>query len=172
MIDDEIARIQGYLRSQAAKLTIPQLVQKLRTDAQPLRDAVSVLPASRFRERPGAGEWSAAEVWTHVLDMSEHGAAAVLAVIAGDPPTQISDRISGDERTHLSGSDDYWREFESGRERFYARVLEARGDEHLDVMLVHPTFGALNWREWMLFMRVHDLDHLRQLQAIAEQFAA
>ncbi len=167
MIDDEVARIQGYLRTQAAKLTIPQLVDKLRTDAQPLRDAASALPEERFHERPGAGEWSAAEVWTHVLDMSEHGSAAVLAMIAGDRPTQVSDRISGAERTRLRGPEDYWREFESGRERFYAQVLKARGDEHLDVVLVHPTFSALNWREWMLFMRVHDLDHLRQIQAIA-----
>ena len=167
MTDDVVARIKGYLHAQAAKLTVPQLVAKLRTDAEPLRDVLSALPAGRFRERPAAGEWSAAEVWTHVLDMSERGSAAVLAIIAGGRPAQLSDRISGGDRSHLAGPDDYWREFESGRERFYAKVLEARGDEQLDVVLEHPTFGALNWREWMLFMRVHDLDHLRQLQAVA-----
>lgn len=170
MIDEEVARIQGYLRSQAAKLTIPQLVNKLRADAWPLRDVVSAVPPGRFRERPAAGEWSAAEVWTHVLDMSEHGVEAVLAIIAGKQPRQVTDRISGRERAHLRGPGDYWREFQRGREQFYAEVVGARGDEHLDVALVHPTFGPLNWREWMLFMRVHDLDHLRQLQAIADQF--
>jgi hypothetical protein len=170
MIDEEVAPIQGYLRSQAAKLTILQLVDKLRTDAWPLRAAAGAMAPGRFRERPAAGEWSAAEVWTHVLDMSEHGVAAVLAMIAGERPRQVADRISGGERAHLRGPDDYWREFERGREQFYAEVLGARGDEHLDVALVHPTFGPLNWREWMLFMRVHDLDHLRQLQAIAALF--
>jgi hypothetical protein len=29
----------------------------------------------------------------------------------------------------------------------------------------------LSWREWLLFMRVHDLDHMRQLQAITQHFA-
>jgi hypothetical protein len=104
--------------------------------------------------------------------MSEHGSGAVLAIIAGERPGQVSDRISGGDRAALDEPADYWREFESGRERFYAGVLLARGDEHLDVTIAHPTFGALNWREWMLFMRVHDLDHLRQLQAIVGGFGA
>jgi hypothetical protein len=172
MMDQEIARIQGYLRVQAAKLTIPQLVDKLRSDARPLRDVASSLTGERFRERPAAGEWSAAEVWTHVLEMSEHGSGAVLAIIAGERPPPVSDRISGGDRAALDGPADYWREFESGRERFYTGVLPARGDEHLDVPIAHPMFGPLNWREWMLFMRVHDLDHLRQLQAIVAGFGA
>jgi len=171
-MDDEIARIQSYLRAQGAKLTLPQLVDKLRADAAPLREAAGAIPAGRFRERPAEGEWSAAEVWTHILEMSERGSAAVLAIIAGERPQQVRDRVSGADRSELDGPEDFWREFESGRERFYAGVLEARGDEHLDVEIRHPTFGALNWREWMLFMRVHDLDHLRQIQSIAARLDA
>jgi hypothetical protein len=170
--NEEIARILGYLRSQAAKLTIPQLADKLRADAMPLRDVASGMPVERFRRPPGDGEWSAAEVWSHVLDMSERGSSSILAIIAGDLPAQVSDRISGEERAHLGGPDDYWREFERGRERFYGEVVQARGDEHLDVPMMHPSFGALNWREWMLFMRVHDLDHLRQMQAIVARLGA
>ena len=51
-------------------------------------------------------------------------------------------------------------------------MLAARGDERLEITIRHPTFGDFSWREWLLFMRVHDLDHLRQLQAIAARFAA
>jgi len=39
------------------------------------------------------------------------------------------------------------------------------------VKMKHPWFGEFSWREWLLFMRVHDLDHARQLQAIAAAFA-
>ncbi|MBK9341723.1 MAG: hypothetical protein IPN07_01475 [Dehalococcoidia bacterium] len=46
-------------------------------------------------------------------------------------------------------------------------MLQAKGDEHLDVKMTHSWFGEFSWREWFLFMRVHDLDHMRQLQAIA-----
>ena len=31
----------------------------------------------------------------------------------------------------------------------------------------HPFFGPLNWRETLLFMRLHDLDHAGQLKQIA-----
>ena len=168
----EAQRIRGYLVAQAAKLTLPELVDKLRRDALPLRAAAGRIPAGRFDERPAEGEWSAAEVFTHVLEMTEHGDAAINAIIAGGQPMRVRDAISGNVDEGLAGAEDYWRAFDALREPFYARVLRARGDEHLDVTISHPTFGPLNWREWLLFMRVHDLDHMRQIEAIADRFEA
>jgi hypothetical protein len=166
----EAQRIRGYLVTQATKLSVPELVDKLRRDALPLRSAAGRVPAGRFDERPADGEWSAAQVFTHVLEMTEHGDAAIGAIVAGDRPPSVRDAVSGRAAAGLTGAEDYWRAFEALREPFYARVLLARGDEHLDVTLAHPTFGPLNWREWLLFMRVHDLDHMRQIEAIAERF--
>jgi hypothetical protein len=168
----EAQRIRGYLVTQAARLTIPQLVDKLRRDVLPLRTVAGRIPAGRFRERPAEGEWSAAEVFTHVLEMTEHGDAAIGAIIAGGQPMGVRDAVSGEAAGGLTGAEDYWRAFEALREPFYARVLRARGDEHLDVTIGHPTFGPLNWREWLLFMRVHDLDHMRQIEAIADRLEA
>jgi hypothetical protein len=168
----EAQRIRGYLVTQAAKLTIPELVEKLRRDVLPLRAAASRIPAARFDERPAEEEWSAAEVFTHVLEMTEHGDAAIGAIIAGGQPMRVRDAVSGKVADGLTGAEDYWRAFQALREPFYARVLRARGDEHLEVTLQHPTFGPLNWREWLLFMRVHDLDHMRQIEAIADRLEA
>jgi len=167
----EVQRIRGYLVNQAAKLTIPELVEKLRRDVLPLRAAAASVPPGRFHERPDAAEWSAAEVFNHVLDMTEHGDAAVTAVIAGGRPPRLRDVVTGDVRPDLRTSEDCWRAFEALREPFYGRLLHARGDEHLDLPITHPTFGPLNWREWLLFMRVHDLDHVRQIQGIAERLS-
>jgi hypothetical protein len=168
----EAERIRGYLVAQAAKLSIPELVDKLRRDVLPLRSAAGRVPADRFDERPADGEWSAAQVFTHVLEMTEHGDAAIGAIIAGGRPMGVRDAVSGRAAEGLTGAEDYWRAFEALREPFYARMLRARGDEHLDVTMPHPTFGPLNWREWLLFMRVHDLDHTRQIEAIAERLGA
>ena len=33
-------------------------------------------------------------------------------------------------------------------------------------------FGPLNWRETLLFMRLHDLDHAGQLETIAAALTA
>jgi len=170
-MQSEAERVRGYLVAQAAKLSIPELVDKLRHDALPLRDAAGRVPPDRFRERPADGEWSAAEVFTHILDMTEFGDVAIGTIVAGGTPARVRDVVSGEAREGLETAEDYWRAFEAMREPFYARVLETRGDEHLDVKITHSAFGPLSWREWLLFMRVHDLDHVRQIQAIAERFA-
>ncbi len=168
----EAQRIRGYLVAQSARLSVAELVDKLRRDVLPLREAAAQVPAGRFHEPPAASEWSAAAVFTHILDMTEFGAAAIGTIIAGgQPPARVRDVVTGAARVGLDTAEDYWQAFVALREPFYARVLTARGDEHLDVRLVHSAFGSLNWREWLLFMRVHDLDHIRQIQAIAGRFS-
>ena len=60
---------------------------------------------------------------------------------------------------------------EDARQRLLAAVLAADPAARLDITWAHREFGALNWREWLLFARVHTLDHARQLQAIAAALA-
>jgi hypothetical protein len=169
--DTEAERIRGYLISQANKLSIPDLVEKVRTDSAALKEAAESVPPEMFTERPGPNDWSAAEVFTHVLDMTDNGARAIEGIIAtGAAPPRIRDELRHEQRGDLRSAADYWQAFAARRDRLYERVLRANGDEHLDVKITHPTFGDLSWREWFLFMRVHDLDHMRQLQAIAERF--
>jgi|SRR5215203_3244147 len=163
----DMDRVRGYLQAQAAKLSIPDLVAKVRADSLPLKDVAASLSAEQFHQPPGPDDWSAAEVYTHVLAMTESGAHAIESILdTGAPAPPIDDQLLHEERAGLSGPAGYWEAFSSRREQLYERVLRASGDEHLDVTITHPMFGALNWREWFLFMRVHDLDHLRQLQAI------
>lgn len=170
---EEVQRVRSYLLSQANKLSVPELVDKVRRDTLPLREAAAAVPPARFFERPGPGEWSAAEVLTHVLEMNEYGAQAIEGVLDhGTPPPPTRDEISGEIHRQLRSAEDFWQTYQSRHERLLARVLRVRGDEHLDVTITHRWFGPLNWREWLLFMRVHDLDHLRQLQAIAQRFAS
>jgi hypothetical protein len=170
--NDEDQRVRGYLLAQANKLSIPELVEKVRRDTLPLRDAAAAVPPARLTERPGPDDWSAAEVLTHVLELTERGAQAIEGILDhGTLPPPIADVMSGATREDLHTAEDYWQVYSTRREQLYARVLRASGDEHLDVKLTHAQFGALSWREWLLFMRVHDLDHLRQIQTIAQHFA-
>lgn len=166
----ETERIRGYLLAQANKLSVPELVEKVRRDTAPLKEAAASVPAGRFAERPGPDDWSAAEVFGHVLDMTETGARSIEGIIdSGAIPPRIADEITAGGRADLRTVDDYWQVYASRREQLYARVLRANGDEHLDVKITHPAFGGFSWREWLLFMRVHDLDHMRQIQAITSR---
>ena len=61
---------------------------------------------------------------------------------------------------------------ERDREALFARVARAEPSARLDVTIEHFMFGSLNWRETLLFMRLHDLDHAGQLDKIAATLAA
>jgi hypothetical protein len=168
--NDEAERVRSYLISQANKLSIPDLVEKVRRDSLPVWDAAAAVPEGRLSERPGAEDWSAVEVMTHVLEMNDRGADAIEGIIAeGTIPAPIADELRRERRAGLETVADYQQVWTARREQLFDRVLQARGDEHLDVQITHQTFGAFSWREWLLFMRVHDLDHMRQLQSLAQQ---
>jgi len=168
----ESDRVRSYIVAQANKLSISELVTKVRTDTAPLRGAGAAVPTAKFFTRPSAEDWSAAEVLTHILDMNDIGAASIHAILdGGEVPSPISDLMTGGTREGLETAEDYWAVYEAKREPLLRRVLEANGDEHLDVKITHTMFGPFSWREWLLFMRVHDLDHMRQLQSITAHFA-
>ena len=58
------------------------------------------------------------------------------------------------------------------REALFDRVRRADPLANLERPIEHGMFGPLNWREALLFMRLHDLDHAGQLQKIAGALAA
>ncbi len=165
---EEIERVRAYLLSQAANLRLPELVSKVRRDSWQLRDAALVVPVGRFGEPPAAGEWSAAQVTGHVLSANATTTRLILDLL--ERGAASSESPAQDRRLSVppASGGRFWEPLRGARERLYARVLRARGDEHLDARAGHFAFGGLNWREWLLFLRVHDLDHARQLQAIGD----
>jgi hypothetical protein len=169
-MNDEERRIRSYLEAQAAKLSPAQIVDKVRAAMEQLRVAAATVPPARFAERPEPGEWSGNEVMAHVLDAGARFGGEILHVLdglpapAGDatavreaaphPPT----RRSAEEWSALLARD---------RAALFTRVLAADPDARLDAPIDHGMFGTLNWRETLLFLRLHDLDHAGQLQKIA-----
>jgi glycosyltransferase involved in cell wall biosynthesis len=59
---------------------IPELVAKVRADTAILRETAAAVPAGRWRERPSEGDWSAAEVCAHILEMNERSGSAIEAI--------------------------------------------------------------------------------------------
>lgn len=164
-MDEEQQRIRSYLQAQAAKLSVPELVAKVRADQEQVRVAALAVPPARFAMRPADGAWSANEVLAHVVESGAAVAAAIRAVLdGGRPPERLADRVQTARRSTALV---WWQRLVADREALFARVLRADPDARLDVRWQHPFFGGLNWREWLLFLRLHDLDHARQLQAIA-----
>lgn len=163
--EEERANARSYMVSQAAKLSPPQLVAKLRADGELLYEALAAVPVERWRRRPAPNDWSAAELAGHAIEVTQRDAACVEAVLDGrEPPAFILDEVGAEIACAPANAAEFCDAFNEIREAFFARILLATGDEHLGVAIDHPWFGPLNWREWLLFMRIHDVDHQRYVR--------
>ncbi len=168
---EEIARVRGYLASQAMKRTPAQLVETLLEAHQQFLAATAVVPDALFRAAPADGEWSAADVMGHMLIISAIDERAIPGVIErGEQPPDIVDLISPAPADMTR--EQMLAELERLRDRLIASVLKADPAAHLDILWGHNEFGLMNWREWLLFARVHTLDHTRQMQSIAHTLTA
>jgi uncharacterized damage-inducible protein DinB len=166
---DEQLRIRGYLQAQGAKLSPPELVERVRQAMGQLRECVTAVPGPRFNERPASDEWSANEVMAHVVDAGRRFGGAIVRLLDGQPPGAPRDAPARD--TAPRPLDTWWALLQQDRAGLFERVLRADPTARLDATVEHPFFGPLNWRETLLFMRLHDLDHAGQLQKIAAAVA-
>ncbi len=168
-MNEEQARIRTYLQAQGAKLTPAEIVEKVQLAMRDLRAAAALVPANRFAQRPGPDDWSGNEVLAHVVAAGRYFGGAIVALAAGAslPARPTSRGTEGEPRP----AEEWLEILEDDRAALFARVLTADPSAHLDGAVEHPFFGLLNWRETLLFMRLHDLDHAGQLKQIAAALA-
>ena len=168
MTTEETLRIRGYLTAQGAKLSPDQIVGKVQEAMAQLRAAATAVPPARFTEPPAPGEWSANEVMAHVVEADRRFGGAIVRILEGRPPGEPQDVAARDTRPRPL--DDWWSLLERDRAVLFQRVRSADPMANLQVTIPHPFFGALNWRETLLFIRLHDLDHAGQLAKVAGAF--
>lgn len=163
---DEEARVRSYLEAQGAKLSPPAIIDKVRAAMADLAAAAEAVPAARFCEKPAADEWSANEVMAHVLAAGAYfGTAITNALDQAPPPRRMKGQ--GNEGAPARPAAEWSALLERDREALFKRVLAADPLANLERPIEHGMFGTLNWRETLLFMRLHDLDHAGQLQKVA-----
>jgi DinB family protein len=166
---DEQQRIRSYLQAQGAKQTPAEIVAKVEAAMADLAKAARAVPAARFAERPEPEEWSANEVLAHVVAADTYFGGGIVAILQGQPsPKRGGGR--GIENAPLRTADAWLEILRTQRATLFERVGAADPAARLDVMIEHPAFGPLNWRETLLFTRLHDLDHAGQLGKIAVAF--
>jgi hypothetical protein len=170
-MDEEQARIRGYLVAQGAKLSPAAIVEKVQQAMAGLKAAAAAVPAARFGERPAPEEWSGNEVMAHVVAADRYFGGGIQRLLAGQPPPGRPGG-RGIEAAPLLSAEAWYRALAQQREALFAAVLAADPAAAPDQRIEHPMFGPLTWRETLLFTRLHDLDHTGQLQKIATAFAA
>ena len=166
---DEQVRIRGYLTAQGAKLSPGEIIDKVRAAMDQLRAAAHAVPAGRFDERPAPEEWSANEVMAHVVTAGGHFGGAIARLLDGRAGGGVRDQIERD--VPRRSASEWWATLEQDRAALFARVRAADPQGAIEGTVEHPFFGPLNWRETLLFMRLHDLDHAGQLHKISAALA-
>jgi len=166
-VTDEQRRIRGYLQAQGAKLAPAEVIDKVQAAMADLRQAAAAVPAARFSERPQPEEWSGNEVMAHVVDAGRHFGDQILAILDGRPRPAAERKRDASVRT----AEEWWAILARDRDALFTRVRAADPAANLGEPIEHPFFGPLNWREILLFTRLHDLDHAGQLQKIAAALA-
>jgi hypothetical protein len=168
MTSEEALRIRGYLMAQGAKLSPEQLIGRVQEAMAKLREAAVSVPPTHFTDPPAPGEWSANEVMAHVVEADRHFGDAIVNILDGRPPGKPRDAAARDTRPRPL--EEWWSLLERDRAVLFEKVRRADPAARLDVTIPHPFFGSLNWRETLLFIRIHDLDHAGQLAKVAGAF--
>ncbi|HLZ68724.1 MAG TPA: DinB family protein [Dehalococcoidia bacterium] len=170
--EQQFARVRAYLLAQGEKLSPAEIVEKVRESQGTVLAAAGRVPAARLGKAPAAGEWSVAEVLQHVIGS---GAGVGRRIVETVEQRQAAPALFEDRLEHNGADLSLARARElllAEREALFAAAVAADPAAHLDQAAIeHQWFGPLNWKAALLFLRVHDLDHARQIDAIAAQGA-
>jgi hypothetical protein len=165
-MEAEFARIRGYLQQQAAERSIPELFERVREGMAELLEAARSVPARLLSTNPPGDDWAPMDCLKHAVQSNLQVAQDVLHVaLTGSRPGEPEPELPRDREALIAAQ-------EASLESLWAHVSEAEPHANLQVTWPHPFFGELNWREWLLFLRIHARDHARQLAAMREALGA
>lgn len=154
--------ILSYVRRKAAEWTPDQLAQRVDAAVAELEAAARAVPDAALATRRAGEEWSPLDCIQHVAEVNSGTASRVRAVVLnGALPESAASAppVSAGREAILAA---------------HAAVVEAAtravrvggADADAAITWLHPFLGDLNWREWFLTLRVHSLDHARQIAAL------
>ena len=155
--EDVAARVVSYMQHQAAKP--PAAVAEIVADSQGRLLAIfERCDAATAGRGPGDGEWSLHELLRHVVS-AERGVARVIAMLGrGEVPQRESRAGSMADAAPYAGLVD---ELRVANTAVLDAVRALPDDADLALTYRHPFFGELNCREWAVFQKVHDEDHIQ-----------
>ncbi len=167
--DDVRERVLSYIRHNAAKS--PAAVATLvAANQQQLLALVQGVGEEQATRRPAEGEWCVRELVRHVIASQSRVADLVSRLAQGRQPEGRGGigMMNEDDGRPYAGLVEELRVAN-------ARMLESIGGltaaADLSAVARHPFFGDLNCREWAVFQRVHDADHIQHVRKILDVVA-
>ena len=156
--DEARQTVISYLSHQSSK-DVSAIVEVIERERRRLGDVLSEVSPGQAEFAPSAGQWSIRDVVEHVV-AAERGVVEIIARLAGvaapPPGPPAAGRSLAELGEHLAAV----------RAQLLGLVEGLAEDASLDAKHDHFFFGPLSWKEWLAVQRVHDGDHLQQIDAI------
>lgn len=168
---DERERVRGYLVGQAQRYDVVDLWPRILGQRLALIGELDGLSEEQARWRPPTGEgedaWSVLEVTQHIASWTGNVLQVVDAMSAGRevPPMPPVGHLAADPAKTLA---EVRRDLVQSSMRLAEFMARPGVDANPDVQVDHALFGPLNLRGWLLFQRIHDVDHLGQVQRLKQ----
>ena len=152
--------ILSYVRKKAVDWDAKKIMSRVRDAAQIYETVAASIPNYDLERRGNEGGWSPLDCIRHAAEVNTGTISRVTAVLnsgalSTDPspvvPAERDDVVLMHQNAILQLS----------------KALDVKGEStELEISWEHPFLGNLNWKEWLLTVRVHCLDHAQQTQDI------
>jgi len=162
--DDARQRLVSYLEHQANK-DVPRMLQLIEEQRARLLALLDGVTDEQAAFRPAPDQWSIADVLRHVI-AAEEGVAGIIESLARGAVPDGSRALGSqvpDEGQALSALVERLR---TARAALLERVGGWPASPDLSATYDHPFFGPLNCKGWVAFQRLHDADHIGQIEQI------
>lgn len=168
-------RVRAYLLAQAERYQPvdywPRLMEQRLRLLQLLEEMTPEQAAWRPSAEPSANTddeatWNAIEIAQHVRVWSDHVVDLTRAFVAGGEPRVILTGYTEiDPDASIVGAR---RALTEATQRLGESLVHDAAAADSTRTVLHNWFGPLTARQWFVMARVHDIDHIRQIEAMQQ----
>ena len=159
---DQAERVRSNLLSQGETHTFAEIWVRFANARLELIDSVCEVDQEQADFRPNEDEWSISEVLSHLVASSETVSEIVDALSRGAIPSL--GRIDPPREETALSIDELRERLTLDSLRWSALAERLPPAPSTDLTAPHPFFGELHARAWLLFQRIHDIDHAGQVE--------
>ena len=162
----------GFIAEHSVKEPV-QIAAVVQEGHDEILAAIAPLTDAQAKQKPSDDDWSVLDAMAHVVTTKQVCAGLCGSLAGGSRPPGIGpeweeeaaqDGITNVTFETLAAA----REAAETVHRQLLGTISELGSANLDVSFKHYIFGPMNAREWAVFQRIHDGDHIAQIRSMAE----
>lgn len=151
-----------------------QIAEVVQEGHDEILDAIAQLTDEQATHKPSDDDWSVLDAMAHVVTTKQVCAGLCGSLAGGSRPPGIGPEWE-EEPAQDGVTTVRFQTLAAAREAADTAHQQLMGNiskldsANLDVRFKHYIFGPMNAREWAVFQRVHDGDHIAQIRAMATE---